>query len=385
MNKFNIDQMKSNLQIINLQDNTPDYRQPLHIEITITNACNMNCKYCFERNHVNLANHIEENRQLHLIENLCKDFDTTKFNGLQIVFWGGEPMLNIEFMKKIIIITAQYEFVVYFMYSNGTLLEQYAVFFNDILIKSIKHRFRIQLSYDGDPINKIERGIDKDKIIKTAHFLQDNGFSFSFKATVSSKTIRYMPNAWKSFEELYEEFNCDIKYAPTIDMTSDNISSVINDWENAITQIMVYEYYFFKKHHTFLLSWLNYDNFNDNKLICNKDYTCHLHTDGNIYICHGCPYLDQHEKFKLGTTNTINTLYDVLKKYQHGKRDDKCFDCVSVFCNFCHLYHVNPNDIHSTWLSSINNNKDRCYCFKYAGMMKKLLDYILIDYNLHIK
>jgi len=52
-------------------------------------------------------------------------------------------MLNMKFMHKIIEITSPYKFVNYFMYSNGTLIEQYKIFVHDNLIKSIKNRFRI--------------------------------------------------------------------------------------------------------------------------------------------------------------------------------------------------------------------------------------------------
>lgn len=377
MNRFDISKIKSNLNIFNAQDGIDDVRKPIHIEVTITNACNMNCKYCFEHDHSNTSNHAEEERQLDLIRDLCINFDTTRFSGVEITFWGGEPLLNVDFMKKIIEATSSYAFVNYFMYSNGTLVDQYINFINDIHVKLVRSRFRIQLSYDGDPINRLERGIDKDNIIKVARLLKENGFAFSFKATVSSSTIKHMPSAWKSYEKLYDMFH--INYAPTFDMTSNNIEAVIDDWKNAMLQIMAYEYSFFKKHNSFLLSWLNYKDVNDNKLTCSKDYACHLHTDGNIYICHGCPYLNEKTKFVLNKTNAIDTLLDVLKEHQYGKRGNACFDCPSVFCNFCHLYSVNPDDIFGTWLSSIDNNKNRCYFFKYVGTLKKLLDYILID------
>lgn len=379
MTNFNIEEIKSKLNVYNMQDGIDDKRQSIHIEITLTDACNMNCKYCFEHSHSNKSNPIEEEKQLKLIKELCINFDTIKFRDLQIVFWGGEPMLNMKFMHKIIEITSPYKFVNYFMYSNGTLIEQYKIFVHDNLIKSIKNRFRIQISYDGDPINKLERGIDSQTIINVAHMLKDNGFSWSFKATASSETIKYIPQAWKSYEKLHTEFGSTIRYSLTLDMTSKDLDKHFDEWKCIVLDIMAYEYQFIKQHGYFLMSWLNYKNFNDNKMACCKDYACHLHTNGNIYICHGCAYVADHQNFLLGQTKSIDSLSSILKQHDYGKRNNDCFDCGAVFCNICHVNNVDSTNIFNTWLSSVDKNKTRCAYFKYFGLVKKLLDFIIID------
>lgn len=381
MNQFDINKIKTNLNVQNIQDSIVDNRQQMHIEITITNACNLNCKYCFEHDHSNKLNLYEEDKQLSLIKDLCENFNTLKFNQLQIVFWGGEPMLNLSFIYKIIEITHQYQFVNYFMYSNGSLYDAYIKFINNKLIQSIKNRLKIQLSYDGDPINEIERGISKEIIINVARLLKDNNFNFSFKATASTKTFKYIPNAWKSYEQLYDEFNCN--YALTIDMTSVDFDKYFDEWKTTIIQILAYEYQFFKKYNKYLLSWLNYNNYNDGKMVCGKDYACHIHTNGNIYICHGCAYLNNEQKFIIGHTNEIKSLNDVLCKHAYGKRDNECFNCPAIYCNSCHIYNVDENHIYDTWLSNMNINKIRCQYFKFFGVAKKILDFIIIK-RIHI-
>ena len=379
MANLNIEEIKSKLNVYNAQDGIDDKRQSIHIEITLTDACNMNCRYCFEHSHINKSNLIEEEKQLNLIKELCINFDTIKFKDLQIVFWGGEPMLNMKFMHKIIETTSPYRFVNYFMYSNGTLIEKYNEFVHDKLINSIKDRFRIQISYDGNPINKLERYNDGQTIIDVARMLKDNGFSWSLKATASSKTIKYIPLAWKEYEKLYNEFGNIIQYSLTLDMTSKDLDKHFDEWKCTVIEIMAHEYQFVKQHKHFLMSWLNYKEFNDNKMTCCKDYACHLHTNGNIYICHGCAYVDNHQKFLLGSTKSIDSLTSILKTHNYGTRNNDCFNCGAVFCNMCHVYNVNPNDIFGTWLSSIDKNKTRCMYFKYFGLAKKILDFMLIN------
>ena len=42
---------------------------------------------------------------------------------MSITFWGGEPLLNLEFVEKIISATIEHDFVNYYMFTNGTLID----------------------------------------------------------------------------------------------------------------------------------------------------------------------------------------------------------------------------------------------------------------------
>lgn len=99
------------------------------VEITITNRCNCNCEYCFEGSHDDISSPAEEERQIKILEDYCKEFDLSNHNRLNVIFWGGEPMMNTKFLFRLIEVSYRYDFVRYMMYSNGLLVDKYEELF----------------------------------------------------------------------------------------------------------------------------------------------------------------------------------------------------------------------------------------------------------------
>ena len=77
-------------------------RTSVGVEITVTNACNRRCSYCFESSHDNISSRDEELRQLDIIKRYCEAFDLSKHDRLKLTFWGGEPMMNTRFLFELI-------------------------------------------------------------------------------------------------------------------------------------------------------------------------------------------------------------------------------------------------------------------------------------------
>ena len=230
-------------------------KENIFIELTMTNNCNCHCKYCFEGDHpLEERNLEEEQRQFDLLIDLCKKFDIDKYEWLTISFWGGEPFLNTDFMFKIINATYKYSFVRYHIYSNGTLVHKYKEFLKQNFITELNGRIHIQLSYDGEPHHTIKRGNNSNKIFIVAKMLRSAHIHFDFKATLSFDMICHLPEIWKSYEKLYEEFGNTIRYQPTLDTTFDSLE-YYDEWKKALQQIVKYEYQFVKKHKYPLWGW----------------------------------------------------------------------------------------------------------------------------------
>lgn len=351
-------------------------KDDVYIEITITESCNCNCKYCFEGSHCDkvVSNKVEEEKQLKLIDDLCKSFDTTKHDKLTLSFWGGEPFLNLDYMCKIIEHTYKYNFVRYHCYSNGTLVDKYKYFLSKPFIDDIKDRIHIQLSYDGDPHNEIKRGYTKENIVKIADLLYENGIYFAFKATLSYDMIFKLPEIWKSYEELFYRYpDMNIRYIPTLD-TENTFEEYFNDWKEQLINIAKLELEFFKKHGFPLWVWFS----DGHKMSCKIKNTFHIHADGNIYLCHGAPYLNN-KNLKYGSTTDIN-LNDLIYKAQEPfQLLESCIKCNATYCSICHVLYINEDDdIYDAWVRKRPTNTIRCKYFKYFGYISRLLKYLII-------
>ena len=352
----------------------------LTVELTPTNACNCNCKYCFEQDHSQCTiDEKSQEKQISLLIELCENFDPLKFNEVHIVFWGGEPMLNSGFIEQVVEATSKYKFVTYMMYSNGTLFNAYEDFIKNPIIANNNYRFEVQLSYDGSPHNEKMRGYNEDDILKTARLLFNAGFKLSFKATLTFTMIKHFADAWQSYKKLYDEFGDNARYSPTLDTTNFGIDDESKEeWKKQVIEVAKLEYKFIQKHGHSLISW--YNPFYKSKCSCKLDYHAAINTNGDIYLCHGCFYSKHKDKFKLGSIDNIKTLYKVLQdNFSKSKNNFKCMMCSAMFCNVCHISCVDPNDYVNDWHMCKSSNQDRCWFFKYFSYIFNLLTCALID------
>lgn len=298
------------------------------IEITTTDNCNCHCSYCFEGAHCKTKprNLRYEEKFLSRLAEFCESFkvkhpEAGKADSscrtcgdksgpfVTISFWGGEPFMNEEFLEKIVGLTRGYDFTRYHVYSNGTLVEAYRKFLSSSCCdESVKKRFHVQLSYDGSPHNEIKRGYTREKVIETAKLLDEAGVLISFKATLSFDMIPHLPEIWKSYAELEDMFpNSGLVYAPTLD-TNVSDGKWIDDWKKAVVEVAKLEREHILTRGRPLWSWL----MREWKSNCRLKNSLHVHSDGNIYVCHGSPYA-KCKQLKLGTLQD-DTFEDILAR-----------------------------------------------------------------------
>lgn len=348
----------------------------LNIELTTTDGCNCNCSYCFEVCHKHINNDRVENRQLELIMDLSRNLDKTKYSGINISFWGGEPFLNYMFMDKIFRETSKYSFITYHIYTNGTLIDNIKNIFESSYFNDIYDRVHIQFSYDGEPHHTLKRGYNTDILFKTVEYIFNKGICFDFKATLSLDSLDMIPSIWDSYLELYNKYNW-IYYSPTLDTTNKFIENSENfsTWKKSINEIAKKEYKFFLEHGRFLSSF-----FNRGKLVCNLSDSIFLHSDGNMYNCHGCPYLSSKNNYIIGNIFDIDNLYSIINFKYDLERPDICKKCVANYCAICHVNELKKDsNVYTDWSTCLPNNINKCKYYKYLGYIYKLLLLNLID------
>ncbi len=134
-----------------------------HIGFEVTNACNLRCTYCIYGEFYD--NHDERNcKQIDIRKaKLLIDFLVDKLNSpanhslrneVVISFYGGEPLLNMDFIREIVYYTQQIQndhiLFNYMMTTNAIYLKKYIDFLS-------QHNFSITVSLDGGAENNAYR------------------------------------------------------------------------------------------------------------------------------------------------------------------------------------------------------------------------------------
>ena len=190
----------------------------------VTDACNLKCKYCAYGEMYNDYDAREEkmlpvDKAIRLIDYLVDFWNSGKnqsFNKLtHISFYGGEPLLNMPFIEKIVdyvensVKCPNHKFI-FTMTTNAILLHKYMDFLHD-------HRFSLLVSLDGNRENTGYR-IDKannpsyDRITGNVDKLREK-YPDYFKKNVEFNAVLHNKN---SVEEIYRFFKERYDKIPTI-------------------------------------------------------------------------------------------------------------------------------------------------------------------------
>ncbi len=179
----------------------PSLPDNFDLTLLITNDCNLRCKYCFADGGEK-KNYMTPEMAVRIVDNV---FRTTHRRNVKISFFGGEPTLNFEVIKKVVSsvqLLAQEADKVYSFYitTNGVLSQTNL----DYLIN---HDFTFVISSDGTPTihNFLRPGINgkpsSKYVEKTIRRLVEKQVPFKIRSTISkfnvthmSETVRYFAN-----------------------------------------------------------------------------------------------------------------------------------------------------------------------------------------------
>lgn len=171
------------------------------IVFEVTEKCDLQCYYCayrdmYDKHEVRVNKNMKLENAFYLWDELNKIFKENKNKRegvLTIGFYGGEPLLNSDFIKKLTTYIKQTaEFPIKFnMTTNGMHLKQYADFLNE-------NKFQLLISIDGNSKNnsyrKMKNNIDSfPYVLQNIDYLRDN-YPLYFKEYVNFNSVLHNKN-----------------------------------------------------------------------------------------------------------------------------------------------------------------------------------------------
>jgi radical SAM protein with 4Fe4S-binding SPASM domain len=93
------------------------YSSPIYLQLDLTNKCNMNCEYCYNKHFV-CGQELTDDQFLELSDQILKDIKP-----LFVTFSGGEPFVRKNILFKLAKIFKEKEIEVY-VNTNGTLINE---------------------------------------------------------------------------------------------------------------------------------------------------------------------------------------------------------------------------------------------------------------------
>lgn len=189
-------------------------KQTQQILFEVTTSCNLKCSYCIQGELYHDPDSIISNKRLNVRSavNLLKYIFRfkAKEDKLSIGFYGGEPLLNIKFIKKIVEIVHQLDpgnerDIDYLMTTNATLVHKHIDFL-------VENKFNIMISLDGNEENDSYRVLKKNnknsffKVIKNIDFIKDK-YPDYFKNNISFNAVLHNRNSVKDiYEFIYNRY-----------------------------------------------------------------------------------------------------------------------------------------------------------------------------------
>jgi len=189
----------------------------------VTDACNLRCEYCgygkfYEDYDCRESKYLDVNAAKKLIDYLVRlwnsTMNTSNDQTIYISFYGGEPLLNMSFIKEVVAYIdskdLEHHKVQYSMTTNTMLLKKNAQYLVD-------NNFHLLLSLDGNKKNTSYRvkpnGENSyDDIIKNVDYLKDTYPDF-FESNVNFNSVLHDRN---SVEDIYSFFNQKYNKKPSI-------------------------------------------------------------------------------------------------------------------------------------------------------------------------
>jgi radical SAM protein with 4Fe4S-binding SPASM domain len=363
--------------------------QKMSIELTTTQACNFKCEYCFEHGCTVPDDNLLSKRIDTLVDYLkdlfLNEWYRDTYSTTQLVFWGGEPSLNIKFIERITEEFVGYNDVSFYIYTNGSQIKQLLPILDkmkDMKLLDGSPKFGVQISYDGNPVHDMRRLSKSDE--KTSQIaeeameiLKQNNIRFSLKATLAHKDFKYMPECWDDFKRLYEKFGDQISYSLTVDYHNIEIKKYFSEMERALIDVAKREWKFHKDHGRFLSNI-----FSSNKKFCSAGkQMLTVDVDGKMYHCHGCIYSSCSKDLHFGYLFDLPYILPIAIKanyeyfFETQRPVSECENCVALTCLRCNVKKY-ENSKHTKFLDRWHDypsQDELCLYYKTAGRIGRAL------------
>jgi len=318
------------------------------VMLTLTENCNLNCVYCFEKAKTKKVMSIETAKNA-----LTHEFlNSENFDEIEIDLFGGEPTLCMDIIKELVEWTYNQNFekpYIFFLETNGVLVH------DDIqewLLKNIDH-VNAGISLDGtrDTHNK-NRCNSYDKI--DIDFFIKNYPDQSTKMTINPATINTLSEDIIHLHSL--GFNISASFAHGVNWNIENLENILSDEFRKLCD------FYLKNPNVEECTILNMDLIKIAKNEKNEKW-CGTGTNmvsydinGETYPCH---------TFQQNTT--VNSTPIKLKDFDFNVvenfSDNKCKDCIfEPSCPTCYgMNYVNNGNM-------FNRDKTMCNIVKITAL-----------------
>lgn len=354
------------------------YDTKFSVEVNITKSCNFRCSYCSEGDSCNETDdfcYVEES--FSSIDMLLNDsWFVSQHQGIKIGFWGGEPTLKPELVKRFVERYKNNDNVNFFIFTNGYYVDRLIDIFGDV-----KSKTTIQVSYDGGYVNTKNRLLvsgepTSDIVRDSIYTLHSHGFNIGIKSTMTYNDLDYIEDAWDDIKSINDDLGKFAKYSLTLDYTSDYDVDVDVVRKNFM-KIAKKELLFYEKNGYHLFTWFGGGHTKCNFMASGMA----IDTNGDLLYCHGCMYSPQKQDLVFGHI----TDKDIIDKIKKNKeifilRDiQECGECIATNCITCNVQkHINSTKegFLDKWYD-LTCQKDQCSVFKEFGKIDRAVKDIL--------
>ncbi len=343
--------------------------QTAQIVFEVTDFCNLNCTYCaLGELYMNTEDRNSKNINIHSAINLLKYiFELKSHKGPQqfvISFYGGEPLLNIKFIKQIVEVVhslnSEKEIKIgYIMTTNATLIDRHIDFL-------IANNFRILVSLDGNEENNSYRSFRKSnnnsfkKIIDNIDMIQRD-YPEYFNSNISFNAVLHNRNSVKSvYEFIFKRYH---KIPRISSLNPNDVDPAKNDiFENMYNNALKSETEYRKEEDNLLPhnEAQPYKELTDFlKYISVNSYISNIlsstHSEEQYFPSSTC--LPFEKKIFLTTSNKLLPCERISSKYSMGEVDENVIiDIKEIAKRYSYYYE------------HLRNVCQHCYLYRFCGV-----------------
>jgi uncharacterized protein len=285
----------------------------MYFHIILTEKCNSQCRYCYEKSEKDAGEKINKKFKFDFSAPFESELNVVKLKKFilkdkepGIIFYGGEPLLNISKIKEIMGLIPECK---YYMQTNGKLL-------NEIPSEYVNRFSKILISIDGNrKRTDFNRGKgDYDLVLKNLKLIRENGFagevvarmtiSFSDGFTDLVKQVKHLFKVgfdsvhWQLDMGFYESDYNKEKVAKFISKYNKEVSKLMEFWIKNMKRGKVLKIY------PFLGIFDSLYHGTKTKLRCGSGYANYtINTNGKIMAC---PIMNCIKDFYVGDIEKSN-------------------------------------------------------------------------------
>ena len=317
------------------------------ITLNVCNGCNLHCSYCFEKNKTLSFMNTDTAERI-----LDKAYKPDK--GLIVNLFGGEPLMNLDVVKYVILWASDKDNVHVGITTNGT-------FITREIAELIKvNNVHLLLSIDGNPETHNKNRSNSFSIVrKGIKILQECGIeprNIEARMTVLPEDAK---NLYKNV--LFLINNLGLKYICPMPVTDQEWSNDnLNDLYENYVKLMVWYIEKFKDSDS---PDIQIKNISDMMMECISEYIednemcpiashnwCSFDTDGSMYQCHQIPTMSKEDKKKFfigsiwcGKIETDKLISPL--RFQHFKEECKECSSKSICKGGCPIENYRLNEL----------------------------------------